>query len=185
MTIPLGNSLRSYLKRKTQSLISLLWIFLSSVKAYSSFLRLNNLELILFINTLLLHGLNLRRSLYNISAKNDLNCLQNHLLESLFLWVFIAIFGCGNIFVQRRLFDHLNFPNIMSPGITVKTFAKQPGSLLRHRQPKLCGSWLEFEFIRECMKINKILPKFQFWTKIEIKMTHLVFVFCYLLSPRL
>ena len=31
------------------------------------------------------------------------------------------------------------------------------------------------------MKINKIRPKFQFWTKIEIKMTYLVFVFCYLL----
>ena len=28
------------------------------------------------------------------------------------------------------------------------------------------------------MKINKIHPKFQFWTKIEIKMTYLVFVFC-------
>lgn len=28
---------------------------------------------------------------------------------------------------------------------------------------------LDFEFIRECMKINKIRPKFHFWTKIEIK----------------
>ena len=35
------------------------------------------------------------------------------------------------------------------------------------------------------MKINKIRPKFQFWTKIEIKMTYLVFVFCYLLSLHL
>ena len=32
------------------------------------------------------------------------------------------------------------------------------------------------------MKINKIRPKFQFWTKIEIKMTYIVFVVCYLLS---
>ena len=55
---------------------------------------------------LLLHGLNPRPSLYNISAKNHLNCLQNLLFESLFLWVFIAIFGCGNIFDQRLLFDH-------------------------------------------------------------------------------
>ena len=39
----------------------------------------------------------------------------------------------------------------------------------RHRQPKLCGSSLDFEFIRECMKINKIRPKFHFSTKIEIK----------------
>ena len=56
-----------------------------------------------------------------------------------------------------------------------------------HRQSKLCGISLDFEFIRECMKINKIRLKFQFWTKIEIKMTYLVFasVFCYLLSLRL
>ena len=30
------------------------------------------------------------------------------------------------------------------------------------------------------MKINKICPKFHFFTIIEIKMTHLVFLFCYL-----
>ena len=54
-----------------------------------------------------------------------------------------------------------------------------------HRQLKLCGSSLDFEFIRDCRKIYKIRPKFQFWTKIEIKMTYLVFVFCYLLSIRL
>ena len=29
------------------------------------------------------------------------------------------------------------------------------------------------------MKINKIRPKFHFSTKIETKMTYLVFVFCY------
>ena len=34
------------------------------------------------------------------------------------------------------------------------------------------------------MKINKIRPKFNFSTKIEIKMTYLEFVFCYLLSLR-
>ena len=28
-----------------------------------------------------------------------------------------------------------------------------------HKQPKLCGSSLDFEFIRECMKINKIRLK--------------------------
>ena len=52
------------------------------------------------------YGLNPRPSLYNISAKNHLNCLQNLLFKSLFLWVFVAIFGCGNIFDQRLLFDH-------------------------------------------------------------------------------
>ena len=90
----------------TKSNLSIVSFFLSTEKAYSSFPRLKNLELILFINTLLLHGLNPRPSLYNISAKNHLNCLQNLLFESLFLWVFIAIFGCGNIFDQRLLFDH-------------------------------------------------------------------------------
>ena len=44
------------------------------------------------------------------------------------------------------------------------------------------GIHWDFEFIRECMKINKICPKFCFLTKIEIKMTHLVFLFCFLLS---
>ena len=34
-----------------------------------------------------------------------------------------------------------------------------------HRQPKLCGSSLDFEFVRECMKINEISPKFQFGQK--------------------
>ena len=48
-----------------------------------------------------------------------------------------------------------------------------------HRQPRLCGSSLDFEFIRESMKINKIQPKFHFVTKIEIKMTQLVFSFCF------
>ena len=106
MTISLGNSLRLRWNLQVQSLIFLSWGFLSTEKAYSSFPRLKNLELILFINTLLLHGLNPRPSLYNISAKNHLNCLQNLLFESLFLWVFVAIFGCGTIFDQRLLFDH-------------------------------------------------------------------------------
>ena len=106
MTIPLGNSQRMRLNLQVQSLAFLSWVFLSTEKAYSSFLRLENLELILFINTLPLPGLNPRPSLYNISAKNHLNCLKNLLFESLFLWVFVAIFGCGNIFYQRLLFDH-------------------------------------------------------------------------------
>ena len=32
-----------------------------------------------------------------------------------------------------------------------------------HRRPRLCGGSLDFEFIRECMKIYKISPKFHFW----------------------
>ena len=101
----MGYSLRLRWNLQVQSLIFLSWVFLSTEKAYSSFPRLKNLELLLFINTLLLHGLNPRPLLYNISAKNHLNCLKNLLFESLFLWVFVAIFGCGNIFDQRLLFD--------------------------------------------------------------------------------
>ena len=106
MTIPLRNSLRMRWNLQVQSLTFLSWVFLSTEKAYYSFPRLKNLELILFIYTLLQHGLNPRPSLYNVSAKNHLNCLTNLLFESLFLWVFVAIFGCGNIFDQRLLFDH-------------------------------------------------------------------------------
>ena len=75
----------SYLPFKTSSTKSYLSlvVFLFTEKAYSSFPRLNNLELILSVNTLLLHGLNPRPSLYSILAKNHLNCLQNLLLESL------------------------------------------------------------------------------------------------------
>ena len=58
--------------------------------------------------------------------------------------------------------------------------------MFAHRQRKLCGTLtltlLDVEFIRECMKINKVRPKFHFLTKMEIKMTYLVFVLCYLLS---
>ena len=39
-------------------------------------------------------------------GKKYLNCLQKFLFESLFLSLFIAIFGCGSIFDQRLLFDH-------------------------------------------------------------------------------
>ena len=112
----------------TKSYLFLSWVYLSTEKAYSSFPLLKNLELILLINTFLLHGLNPRPSLYNASAKNHLNCLQNLLFESLFLWVFVAIFGCRKFLISgfyltinNYVFDHSKFPNTMSPGITVKT----------------------------------------------------------------
>ena len=127
MTIPLGNSQRMRLNLQVQSLMFLSWVFLSTEKAYSSFPRLKNLELILFIkfiNTLLLHGLNPKPSLHNTWAKNHVNSLQNLLFESLFLWVFVAIFGCGNFLVSgfylitnSSVYDHSNFPNIMGTGI--------------------------------------------------------------------
>ena len=46
-----------------------------------------------------------------------------------------------------------------------------------HRRPRLRGRSLDFGFRRESMKINKIRPKFHFLTKIEIKMSRLVFLF--------
>ena len=54
-----------------------------------------------------------------------------------------------------------------------------------HRQPKLCGSSLDFEFIRECMKINKIRPKFHFSTKNRNKNDLPCVCVCYILSLRL
>ena len=58
---------------------------------------------------------------------------------------------------------------------------QSPRSCQNHRQTRLCGSLLDFKFIRECMKIYKTRPKFHFLTKIEINMTHFVFLFSYLL----
>ena len=62
--------------------------------------------------------------------------------------------------------------------------ASLKGSMVSHAAQTLWEN-VDFEFIRECMKINKIRLKFQFCTQIEIKMTYLVFVFCYLLSLHL
>ena len=42
-----------------------------------------------------------------------------------------------------------------------------------------CGISLDFEFIRKCVKINKVRPMLHFLTKIEIKVTHLVFELYY------
>ena len=52
------------------------------------------------------------------------------------------------------------------------------------QRPRLRGSSLDFEFVREYIKINKVGPKqegpkFHFFTKIEIKMIHFVFLFWY------
>ena len=46
-----------------------------------------------------------------------------------------------------------------------------------YRRPGLCGSSLDFEFIRECTEINKICPKFHFLTNTEIKWLTLCFCF--------
>ena len=72
---------------------------MSTEKAYSSFPLLKNLELILLINTFLLHGLNPRPSLCNASAKNHLNCLQ-------ISFSFRRHFWLSQIFNQRVLFDY-------------------------------------------------------------------------------
>ena len=148
MTISLGNPLRLRWKLQVQSLIFLSWAFLSTEKAYSSFPRLKNLELILFINTLLLHGLNPRPSLYNISAKNHLNCLQN----LLFPLIFVAIFGCGNIFDQRLSFDH-------------KQLCIWPLELSEHYEPGKHSKTQRLKPLRNCLNVRR--AKFDgrdFWT---------------------
>ena len=126
MTIPLGNSLRMQWNLQVQSLIFLSWVFLSTEKAYSSFPRLKNLELFLFINTLLLHCINPRPSLYNISAKNHQNCLKNPGSKAYLPFLVVAIFLISGFYltINNYVFDHSNFLNIISPGIRVKTIAK-------------------------------------------------------------
>ena len=77
-----------------------------SLVSFCTFPRLNNLELIPFAKALLLHGLNPRPLLYNISTKN---CLTVFLISGFYLTT------------NNYVFDHSNFPSIMSPVITVKT----------------------------------------------------------------
>ena len=48
--------------------------------------------------------------------------------------------------------------------------------------PNSVGVLRDFEIIRECMKTNKIHSKFHFLTKLEIKMTHSVFLLCFFFS---
>ena len=50
------------------------------------------------------------------------------------------------------------------------------------RPPKRYESSLGFEFIRECLKINKIRPKFHFLRKIEINDSLCVFVLFFTVS---
>ena len=45
--------------------------------------------------------------------------------------------------------------------------------------PNSVGVRWTLNFRSECMEINKIRPKFHFLTKIEIKMTYLVVLFCF------
>ena len=69
-------------------------------------------------------------------------------------------------------------------GIIINSPAKLQNALNSLSSPQAAQALLEtLNFIRECMKMNKIYPNFHFFflTKIEIKMTHLVFLFCYLL----
>ena len=128
MTIPLGNSQRMRWNLQVQSLPFLSWVFLSTEKAYSSFPRLKNLELFLFINTLLLHCINPRPSLYNISAKNHQNCLKNpgskaYFFEFSLPFLVVAIFLISGFYltINNYVFGHSNSPNIMSPEIRGKT----------------------------------------------------------------
>ena len=58
----------------------------------------------------------------------------------------------GNLFVVIHTYD-----------VGMKTRPK--GHIVNKLRPRLCGSSLDFEFIRECMKITKIRPWFHFLKK--------------------
>ena len=69
---------------------------------------------------------------------------------------------------NNSLRPHVNFTVIKRSYLRVVVSTGSPAS----------GSSLDFQFIRECMKLNKIRPKFHFLTQnIEKQMTHLVFLF--------
>ena len=138
-------------------------MFLSTLRAYSSFPCLKNLELILFINKLLLHGLNPVPLVYIISAKNHLNCLQNLLFESLFVWVSVDILVVAILLISgfyltanNYVSDHSNFPNIMSPVITEKTSEVWRARFLDmfiFSLPELRYSLLEFNSRNICQQV--------------------------------
>ena len=123
MTIPLGNSQRLRLNLQLQSLVFLSWVFFVHWKSIFFLLTFKEFGVNSFITTLLLHGLNPRPSLCNISAKNHLNCLQPSCSKAYFFafsspFLVVAIFLISGFYLTRNkyVFDHSNFPNIMSPG---------------------------------------------------------------------
>ena len=63
-----------------------------------------------------------------------------------------------------------------------RSTGEKPTTLLEHRRLKRYESSLGFEFIRECLKINKIRPKFHFLRKIEINDSLCVFVLFFTVS---
>ena len=106
MTILLGNSLRLRWNLQVQSLIFLSWVFFVHWKS------------IFFIPTFKEFGVN---SIYKYASTTRLKsktfALQylgqkssklspKPLVRKLISLSFVAIFGCGNIFDQRLLFDH-------------------------------------------------------------------------------
>ena len=64
----------------------------------------------------------------------------------------ISAFLIENLFVVIHTYD-----------VGIKTMQK--GHIINKLRPRLCGSSLDFEFIRECLKITKIRPKFHFLKK--------------------
>ena len=89
--------------------------------------------------------------------------------------------------LKARVVQRQAEPFLVGDLVTISEFihARIQECANSHRQPKLCGSSLDFEFIRECMKIDTIRPKFRFWTKIEIKITYLVCVLLFTVSSPL
>ena len=77
---------------------------------------------------------------------------KNLLLENLFLWDFVATFGCGNIFDQRLLFDH-------------KQLCIWPLELSKHYEPGNHSKNQPLKPLRNSLRVSR--AKFDgrdFWT---------------------
>ena len=64
--------------------------------------------------------------------------------------------------ISALLIENL-FVVIHTYDVGMKT--RQKGHIINKLRPRLCGSSLDFEFIRKCMKITNIRPKFHFLKK--------------------
>ena len=107
MTIPLGNSQRMRLNLQVQSLMFLsrgFFVHWKSIFFLPTFKEFGVNSIYKYASTTRLKSKTF--ALQYLGQKSYLNFLQNLLFKILFLWVFVAIFGCGNIFDQRLLFDH-------------------------------------------------------------------------------
>ena len=106
MTIPLGNSLRIRLNLQVQSLMFLSWVFFVDWKStffLPTFKELGVNSIYKYASTARLKSKTF--ALQYLGQKSSI-LSQKPLVRKLISLSFVAIFGCGNIFDQRLLFDH-------------------------------------------------------------------------------